>query len=128
MLMNDERYLKNISMHLKDLKKHFKKLQKYQCGLDYLFNEHTEEDYTTNNDINAFKEARELLNERRSNFLHKETNEIGKKYKKEAVYNFLKEKEQEGSLTDSEKRVLKNIDRYLKNIKKRFRKITKMRI
>ena len=128
MLMNDERYLKNISMHLKDLKKHFKKLQKYQCGLDYLFNEHTEEDYTTNNDINAFKEARELLNERRSNFLHKETNEIGKKYKKEAVYNFLKEKEQEGSLTDSEKRVLKNIDRYLKNIKKRFRKITKIRI
>ena len=128
MLTNDERYLKNISMHLKDLKKHFKKLQKYQCGLDYLFNEHTEEDYTTNNDINAFKEARELLNERRSNFLHKETNEIGKKYKKEAVYNFLKEKEQEGSLTDSEKRVLKNIDRYLKNIKKRFRKITKIRI
>ena len=128
MLRNDERYLKNISMHLKDLKKHFKKLQKYQCGLDYLFNEHTEEDYTTNNDINAFKEARELLNERRSNFLHKETNEIGKKYKKEAVYNFLKEKEQEGSLTDSEKRVLKNIDRYLKNIKKRFRTITKIRI
>ena len=128
MLRNDERYLKNISMHLKDLKKHFKKLQEYQCGLDYLFNEHTEEDYTTNNDINAFKEARELLNERRSNFLHKETNEIGKKYKKEAVYNFLKEKEQEGSLTDSEKRVLKNIDRYLKNIKKRFRKITKIRI
>ena len=128
MLRNDERYLKNISMHLKDLKKHFKKLQRYQCGLDYLFNEHTEEDYTTNNDINAFKEARELLNERRSNFLHKETNEIGKKYKKEAVYNFLKEKEQEGSLTDSEKRVLKNIDRYLKNIKKRFRKITKIRI
>ena len=128
MLRNDERYLKNISMHLKDLKKHFKKLQKYQCGLDYLFNEHTEEDYTTNNDINAFKEARELLNERRSNLLHKETNEIGKKYKKEAVYNFLKEKEQEGSLTDSEKRVLKNIDRYLKNIKKRFRKITKIRI
>ena len=41
-------------MHLKNLKKHFKKLQKYQCGLDYLFNEHNEEDYTSNNDINAF--------------------------------------------------------------------------
>ena len=41
---------------------------------------------------------------------------LEKKYKKEAVYNFLKEKGQEGSLTDSEKRVLKNIDRYLKNI------------
>ena len=69
-------------MHFKDLKKHFKKLQKYQYGLDYLFNEHNEEEYTTNNDITAFKEARELFNERRSNFLHKETNEIGKNIKK----------------------------------------------
>ena len=105
MLRNDERYLKNISMHLKDLKKHFKKLQKYQYGLDYLFNEHTEEDYTTNNDINAFKEARELLNERRSNLSHKERNEIRKKlFKKEAIYNFLKDKEQNGSLTNEEKK------------------------
>ena len=53
-LKNIDRYLKNISMHLKNLKKHFKKLQKYQCGLDYLFNEHNEEDYTSNNNINAF--------------------------------------------------------------------------
>ena len=38
-----------------------------------------------NNDINAFKEARKLLN-----LLPKETNEIRKKlYKKEAIYNFL---------------------------------------
>ena len=63
MLRNDERYLKNISMHLKNLKKHFKKLQKYQYGLDYLFNEHNEEDYieeplTSNNDINAIQETR----------------------------------------------------------------------
>ena len=57
MLRNDERYLKNISMHLKNLKKHFKKLQKYQYGLDYLFNEHNEEAYATNNDINTFQEA-----------------------------------------------------------------------
>ena len=122
-IKNIARYIKNISMHLKNFGKHLNNIQKNQYGLDYLFNEHI-----SNNDINAFKEARELLNERRSNFLHKETNEIGKKYKKEAVYNFLKEKGQEGSLTDSEKRVLKNIDRYLKNIKKRFRKITKIRI
>ena len=73
-LKNIDRYLKNISMHLKNLKKHFKKLQKHQCGLDYLFNEHNEEDYTSNNNINAFKEARKLRNERRSNLLHKETN------------------------------------------------------
>ena len=64
-----------MSMHLKNLKKHFKKLQKYQYGLDYLFNEHNEEDYTTNNDINIFKDAGELLNEHRSNLLLKETND-----------------------------------------------------
>ena len=50
-------------MDLKNLKKHFKKLQKYQYGLDYLFNEHNEEDYTeepltSNNDIDAIQETR----------------------------------------------------------------------
>ena len=66
-------------IHLKNLKKHFKKLQKYQYGLDYLFNEHNEERYTTNNDINVFQEARKLLNERRTTLLLKETKEIKKK-------------------------------------------------
>ena len=67
-----------------------------------------------------------LLNERRSNLSLKETNEIRKKlYKKEAVYNFLKEKEQNGSLTNSEKKVLKKIDRYLKNFKKDLKKLQK---
>ena len=90
MLRNDERYLKNISMHLKNLKKHFKKLQKYQYGIDYLFNEHSEEeDYTSNNDINASKDAKKLLNDLRSNVFREETKRIRKKlYKKEAVYNF----------------------------------------
>ena len=37
--------------------------------------------------------------------------------KKEAIYNFLKDKEQKDSLTNREKRELKNIDRYLKNFK-----------
>ena len=93
-LKNIGRYPKNIAKHLKNLKKHFKKLQKYQYGLDYLFNEHNEEDHTTNNDINVFKQARKLLNERGSNFLHKETKRIRKKlYRIEAVYNVLKEKE-----------------------------------
>ena len=71
MLRNDERYLKNISIHLKKLKKHVKK---YQYGLDYLFNEPA----TLNNDINVFKDARKLFNERRSNFLGKETKRIRK--------------------------------------------------
>ena len=72
MLRNDERYLKNISIYLKNLKKHFKK---YQYDLDYLFNE----PITSNNDINVFKDARNLLNERRSNLLIKKTNKIRKK-------------------------------------------------
>ena len=89
MLRNDERYLKNISTHLNNLKKHFKK---YQYGTDYLLNEHNE-DYTSNNDINAFKKAKKLFNERRSNLLLNETKRIRKElYKKEDVYNFLKEK------------------------------------
>ena len=72
-----------------------------------------------NNGINAINDFRTLLNERRSNLLRKETNEIRKKlHKKEVVYNVLKEKEQKDSLTNREKRVLKNIDRYLKNLKK----------
>ena len=52
--------------------------------------------------------ARELFNERRSNLSHKERNEIRKKlYKTEAVYNFLKEKEQNSSLTNEERKCLR---------------------
>ena len=70
---------------------------------------------TSNNSINGIKEARELFNELRSNLSCEETKRIRKKlYRKEAVYNFLKEKEQEGSLTNKQKNVLKNIGRYLK--------------
>ena len=51
------------------------------------------EPQTSNNSINAIKEARKLFNELRSNFSRAETKRIRKKlYKKEAVYNFLKEK------------------------------------
>ena len=42
-----------------------------------------------------------LFNECRSNLFHKETNRIRKKlHKKEAVYNFLKYKEWNGSLNN----------------------------
>ena len=55
---------------------------------------------TSQNNINAIKEVRELFNEIRSNLSREETKRIRKElYKKEAAYNFLKEKEQEGSLT-----------------------------
>ena len=115
MLKNINRYLKNISKHLKNLKKLFKKSKKYQYDPDYLVNE---EDYITNNDINAFQEARMLLNGHRSNLFGKETKRIRKKlYEKEANYIFLKEKEQEGSLTNKQRKVLNNTGRYLKNFK-----------
>ena len=128
-LKNIDRHLKNISTHLKNLKKHFKKLEKYQYGLGYLFNEHNHGDYITesqasNNDINTIKDVRKLFNESRSNLLRKETNRIREKlYKKEAVYNFLKEKQQKGSLTNKEEKVLKNIARYLKKLKKDLKNI-----
>ena len=44
---------------------------------------------TTNNGINAIKDAKKLLNERRNNLSRKETNEIRKNlHKKKAVCNF----------------------------------------
>ena len=62
---------------------------------------------------NTMKEVRELFNELRSNHSREEINRIRKKlYKKEAVYNFLKEKD---SLTNKQKNVLQNIGRYFKN-------------
>ena len=106
-------------------------LKKYQYGLDYLFNEHKEEDYTPNNDINAINDVGMLLSELRSYLSREEISRIRKKlYGKKAIYNFLKE--QEDSLTNKEKRVLKNIGRYpkniaehLKNLKKHFKKLQK---
>ena len=66
---------------------------------------------------NAIKEVREFFNEIRGSLSHEETKRIRKElYKKEVVYNFLKEKEQEGSLTSKQKNVLKNIGRYLKKL------------
>ena len=80
-LKNIARYIKNIKMHLKNFGKHLNKIHKNQYGLDYLFNQHT-----SNNDIKAFKDARELLNECRSNLSHEERNEIRKKLFKKEVF------------------------------------------
>ena len=114
------RYSKNISKHLKNLSKHQRKSEKYGHDIGHLFSK------KDNNNINAFKEARELLNERRINLLHKETNQIRRKpYKKEAAYNFLKEKEQNDSLRKSEKKVLQRIDKYFKNFKSDLEKLQK---
>ena len=71
---------------------------------------------TFNNGINAIKKVRELFNELRSNLSREETKKIREKlHKKEVVYNFLKDKtiEQEGSLTNKQKSMLKDIDKNL---------------
>ena len=71
-LKNIARYSKNISKHLKNLSKHQKKSEKYAHDRGYLFSK------KYNSNINTFQKARMLLNECRSNLLHKETNEIRK--------------------------------------------------
>ena len=87
-LMNIGRYPKNIAKHLKSLKKHFKKSQKYQYGLDYLFNEHNEEGYTSNNVISVIVDVRNTLNDLRNNLSNEETRRIRKKlHKIEVAYN-----------------------------------------
>ena len=85
---------------------------------------------TQNKGTNVIKDVRELFNELKSILSREERNRIREKlYKKEAVYNFLKGKD---SLTNKEKKALKNIDKYLKNIstllknlKKHFKKLQK---
>ena len=76
-----------------------------------------------NNDINTIKEVREFFNEIRGSLSREEINRIRKElYKKEAVYNFLKEKD---GLTDKEKIVLKNIGKYLKKLNNDLKKLNK---
>ena len=113
-------YSKNISKHLKNLKKNQKKSEKYGHDIDYLFNK------KDSSNINAFQKGRILLNEPRSSLLYSDINKIKKQlYKKEVVYAFLKNKERNGNLTDSEKKVLKRIDKYLKNCQSDLEKLQK---
>ena len=78
-------------------------------------------EWTTIN--NSIKKVRELFNELRSNISCEEKKRIREKlYKKEAVYNFLKEKD---GLTDKEKIVLKNIAQYLKKLNNDLKKLNK---
>ena len=77
-----------------------------------------------NNNTKAIKEVRKLFNDVRNKLSNEETKRIRKEvYKKEAVCNFLKEKEQEISLTDKQKNVLKNIGRHLKKLNSDLRKL-----
>ena len=79
-----------------------------------------------NNNINAIKDVRKFFNELRSNLSREEINRIREKlYKKEAAYNFLKGKEQKGSLTSRQKNMLRNDERHLKNIGNHFKNLKK---
>ena len=79
-----------------------------------------------NKNINAIKEVRKLFNDVRNNLFKEETTRIRKElYKKEAVCTFLKGKEQEGTITNKQKNVLKNIDRYFKKLNSDLRKLQK---
>ena len=77
------------------------------------------ESRNTNNVINAIKDVRELSNDPRSNRSRIETKTIRNElYKKEAAYNFLKEKD---GLTDIEK----IIGKYLKKLNNDLKKLQK---
>ena len=72
---------------------------------------------------NVIKEVRDLFNELRSNLSREEINIIRTElYKKEDVYNFLKEKD---GLTDKEKIVLTNIGNYHKKLNNDLKKLQK---
>ena len=78
------------------------------------------------NNIKAIKEVRKLFHDVRNNLFNEETKRIRKElYKKEAAYIFLKEKEQEGTITNKQKNVLKNNDRYFKKLNSDLRKLQK---
>ena len=77
---------------------------------------------TSNNSIKAIKQVRKLFNELKNKYNKEEIKKTREELnKKEVVYNFLKEKEQESRLKDKEKEVLKTIIRYFKNFKKNYK-------
>ena len=79
-----------------------------------------------NNNIKVIKDVRKLFNDVRNNLSNEETKRIRKElYKKEAFYTFLKGKEQEGTITNKQKNVLKNINRYLKKLNSDLKKLQK---
>ena len=80
-----------------------------------------------NSNINAIKKVRKLFNDVRNNIFNEQTKRIRKElYKKGAVNTFFKGKEQEGTITNKQKNVLKNIDRYFKKLNSDLRKLQKL--
>ena len=81
---------------------------------------------TATENITAVKETRKLFDDVRSNLSNKEKKVIRRKlYKKEAASHFFKERENDGTLIDWQRIVLKNIARYSKNISKHLKNLNK---
>ena len=78
---------------------------------------------STNEINNAIKEVRKLFNELRSNLPREGIKKIRKEhYKKETIYNSLKEKD---NLTNKQNIVLKNISKYHKKLNNDLKKLYK---
>ena len=81
---------------------------------------------TAAENITAIKEARKLFDDVRGNLSNNEKKVIRRKlYKKKAASHFFNEKENDGTLTDRQRNVLKNIARYTKNISKHRKSLSK---
>ena len=80
---------------------------------------------TATENITTIKEARKLFDDVRSNFSNNKKKVIRRKlYKKNQPVIFSK-KENDGTLTDRQRNVLKNIARYSKNISKHLKNLSK---
>ena len=77
---------------------------------------------TGTENITAIKEARKLFDDVRSNLSNNEKKVIRRKiYKKKSSSHFFKKSENDGTFTDRQRNVLKNIARYSKNISKHLK-------
>ena len=81
---------------------------------------------TATKNVTAIKEVRKLFDDVKSNLSNNEKKVIRRKlYKKEAASHFFKEREDDSTLTDRQRNVLKNIDGYIKNISKNLKNLKK---
>ena len=81
---------------------------------------------TAKENITAIKQARKLFNDARSNISDNWKKVIRRKlYKKEAASHCFKTRENDNTLTDRQRNVLRNIARYSKNISEHLKNLSK---
>ena len=110
-----------IARHIKN----YKDMSRDDLLITLLKSNHSHTETLKINDSNTgIGETKKLFNNLRNNFSREEIKKRREKfYKKERVYNHLKEIEQKDGLTTKEKRVLKNIIKYFKKLKEDLNKI-----